>query len=74
VEADLPAIVHLIGEGTVAAQAVPRQTAEQMDGQISTTRIKMKNPESFDGTVTTKFSRWWESVVMLLRIYPNTTD
>jgi hypothetical protein len=34
----------------------------------------MKNPEPFDGAATTKFSRWWESVVMFLGFYPNTTD
>jgi hypothetical protein len=34
----------------------------------------MKNPEPFDGEVTTKFSHWWESVVMFLDFYRNTTD
>jgi hypothetical protein len=73
-EADLTAIARLIGEGIAAAQAVPRQPGETTDGRIGTARLKMKNPEPFDGAATTKFSRWWESVVMFLGFYPNTTD
>jgi hypothetical protein len=34
----------------------------------------MKNPKPFDGGATTKFSRWWESVVIFLGFYRNMTD
>jgi hypothetical protein len=70
---DMTAIARLIGEGIAAAQPASK-AQEQPDGRIGTARLKMKNPESFDGAATARFSRWWESVVMFLGFYPNTTD
>jgi hypothetical protein len=71
---DMSAVVRLIGEGIAAAQPTIRTSQGQPDGRIGTARLKMKNPESYDGAATTRFSRWWESVVMFLGFYPNTTD
>jgi hypothetical protein len=68
------AIARLIGEGIAAAQPATKSSREQPDGRIGTARLKMKNPEPFDRGATTRFSRWWESVVMFLGFYPNTTD
>jgi hypothetical protein len=73
-EADLSAIAHLIGEGIAAAQTVPTQPGEHTDGRIGTTQLKNKNSEPFDSGATTKFSRWWESVIMFLGFYPNMPD
>jgi hypothetical protein len=70
----MAAIARLIGEGIAAAQPTARTNQGQPDGRIGTARLKMKNPESYDGAATTRFSRWWESVVMFLGFYPNTTD
>jgi hypothetical protein len=70
----MTAVARLIGEGIAAAQPASKTTREQPDGRIGTARLKMKNPESFDGAATARFSRWWESVVMFLGFYPNTTD
>jgi hypothetical protein len=71
---DMTAVARLIGEGIAAAQPASKTTREQPDGRIGTARLKMKNPDSFDGAATAQFSRWWESVVMFLGFYPNTTD
>jgi hypothetical protein len=71
---DMSQVARLIGEGIAAHQSTPKPPQDQPDGRIGTARLKMKNPESFDGAATTRFSRWWESVVMFLGFYPNTTD
>ena len=34
----------------------------------------MKSPDSFDGKTTTAFNPWWETVVMFLGFYPETSD
>jgi hypothetical protein len=70
----MTAIARLIGEGIAVAQTATKPSLEQPDGRIGTARLKMKNPEPFDEAATTRFSRWWESVVMFLGFYPNTTD
>jgi hypothetical protein len=67
------AIARRIGEGIAAAQPARGRPLEQLDGLIGTARLKMKNPEPFDGAAATKFGRWWESVVVFLDFYPNTT-
>ena len=37
-------------------------------------RLKMTNPESFDGKHTTSFNTWWKAVVKYLGFYPETGD
>jgi len=37
-------------------------------------RLKMKNPETFDGKSSTAFNQWWEAVTMYLGFYPETVD
>ena len=64
-------LARLLGIGITQAQ--PRQEAMPQD-QIHTARLKMKNPENFDGKTTTPFNQWWESVTMFLGFYPNTGD
>jgi hypothetical protein len=73
-QVDMTAVARLIGEGIAAAQPRHGQIPDQPDGRIGTARLKMKNPEPFDGAAASKFSRWWESVVMFLGFYPNTSD
>jgi hypothetical protein len=50
---DMTAIACLIGEGIAAAQPATKPSLEQPDGRIGTARLKMKNPEPFDGAATT---------------------
>ena len=58
------------------AEGVARahQYAEPQPEQVNTARLKMTNPEHFDGKNTTAFNQWWESVTMLLEFYPETND
>ena len=63
-------IARLVGAGIAAAQ-VPARPAE---AQIRTSRLKMENPDKFDGKTTTSFNQWWESVTMFLGFYPETSD
>lgn len=41
---------------------------------LNTSRLKMKNPESFDGKKAANFNQWWEAVTMYLGFYPETVD
>ena len=63
-------IARLVGAGIAAAQA-PARPAE---AQIRTSRLKMENPDKFDGKPTTSFNQWWEAVTMFLGFYPETVD
>jgi len=60
----------LVAEGVARAQqyAVPQTQRPNM------ARLKMKNPESFDGKVTMAFNQWWESVTLFLTFYAETMD
>jgi len=50
-------IARLVGAGIVAARQVeqPANVA-----QVHTSRLKMENPEKFDGKSSTTFNQWWE--------------
>ena len=63
-------IARLVGAEIAAAQ-VPARPAE---AQIRTSRLKIENPDKFDGKNTTSFNQWWEAVTMFLRFYPETSD
>jgi len=64
-------IARAVAEGvTAAAPATPAPAATR----INTSRLKMKNPDSFNGKNTTNFNQWWESVTMYLGFYPETVD
>jgi hypothetical protein len=51
------AIARLVGEGVVAAMArLPARDAEPEGQRLTNARLKMKNPDTFDGKPTTPFS------------------
>jgi len=41
---------------------------------VRTSRLKMTNPEVFDGKPSTPFNTWWKSVTKYLSFYPETSD
>ena len=51
-----------------AATSVPEPA------RINVSRLKMANPEAFDGSPTTSFNTWWRSVTKYLGFYPETGD
>jgi len=63
-------IARLVGEGIVAAQL----QGWLVEPPIRTSRLKMENPEKFDGKSSSAFNQWWESVTMYLGFYSETVD
>jgi len=63
-------LIQLVAEGVTRAQQYPKPRLERP--QVA--RLKMKNPESFDGKSTTAFNQWWELVTLFLTFYPETGD
>jgi len=63
-------IAWLVGEGITAART--DQRAQEV--RINTSRLKLKNPESFHETPTSAFNVWWESVLEYIGFYPETLD
>jgi len=55
-------LVRLVAEGVERARQ--DQPAQPEQGNIA--RLKMKNPEAFDGKSSTAFNQWWEAVTMFL--------
>jgi len=51
-----------------------RQDRPARPEQGNIARLKMKNPETFDGKGSTSFNQWWEAVTMFLGFYPKTND
>jgi len=64
-----PEMVRAIAEGVARAQ----QPQAPREDRIHTSRLKLKNPENFDGK-NGSFNQWWESVSMFLGFYPETVD
>jgi len=64
-------IARLVGAGIVAARQ-PEQPAN--GARIHTSRLKIENPEKFDGKSSSTFNQWWESVTMYLGFYPETVE
>jgi len=60
-------LVRLVAEGVEQARTEPRE-------KTRTARLKMTNPEPFDGKPTTPFNHWWKSVTKYLSFYPDTGD
>jgi len=64
-------VARAVAEGvTTATQATPAPTV----ARVHTSRLKMKNPDPFNGKSTTNFNQWWESVTMYLGFYAETVD
>jgi len=63
-------LIQLVAEGV--AQATQRTTADP--NRVRTSRLKMENPETFDGKPTTPFNNWWKTVTKYLSFYPETSD
>ena len=64
-------IARAVAEGVAtAAQTTPVPAV----ARINTSRLKMKNPDPFNGKNTTNFNQWWEAVTMYLGFYPETVD
>ena len=61
---------RLVGEGIEAARTDQRAP----EVRTNTTRLKLKNPESFDGKPTSAFNVWWKSVLEYIGFYPETLD
>jgi hypothetical protein len=53
---------------------IPAGAAEPEGQRLTNARLKMKNPDTFDGKPTTPFSTWWKSVIKYLGFYPATGD
>ena len=62
--------MRLVGERIAAARTDQRAP----EVRINTSRLKLKNPESFDGKPTSAFNVWWESVLEYIGFYPETLD
>ena len=63
-------IARLVGEGIEAARTDQRAP----EVRLNTSRLKLKNPEPFDGKPTSAFNVWWESVLEYIGFYPETLD
>jgi len=59
-----------VAEGVARAQ----RPEEPRPERINTARLKMENPDKFDGKSTTSFNQWWEAVTMFLGFYPETNN
>jgi len=44
------------------------------EAQVQMARLKLKDPECFDGKTMTAFNIWWESIMEYIGFYPNTID
>jgi len=64
-------IARLVGAGIAVARAPERPANE---ARITTSRLKMENPEKFDGKSSSSFNQWWDAVTMYLGFYPETVD
>jgi len=64
-------IARAVAEGVAAV--APANLAPAA-ARINTSRLKMKNPDPFNGKNTTNFNQWWEAVTMYLGFYPETVD
>jgi len=64
-------LVRLVAQGIERARQAERPTG---GARVHISRLKMENPEKFDGKCPTAFNQWWESVTMYLGFYPDTTD
>jgi len=51
-----------------------RQDRPARPEQGNIARLKIKNPETFDGKSSTAFNQWWEALTMYLGFYPETMD
>jgi len=64
-------LVRLVAEGVERARQAERATGE---ARVHTSRLKMENPEKFDGKSSSTLNQWWESVTMYLGFYPEAVD
>ena len=64
-------IARLVGTRIAAARG-PNQPANEQ--RLQTSRLKMENPEKFDGKSSTTFNQWWEAVTMYLGFYAEMID
>ena len=63
-------IARLVWEGIAAAQTDQRAP----EVRTNTSRLKLKNPESFNEKPASAFNVWWESVLEYISFYPETLD
>jgi len=64
-------IAQLEGAGIATVQAIEQP---ERGARVHTSRLKMADPEKFDGKGSSTFYQWWESVTMYLGFYPGTVD
>jgi len=63
-------LVRLVAEGVERAH----QDRPVRPKQVNIARLKMKNPEAFDGKSSTAFNQWWEAVTKFLGFHSETGD
>jgi len=63
-----------VANGVAEALTRAQTDREPRREAIRTSRLKMENPEKFDGKNSMAFNQWWKSVTMYLGFYPETTD
>jgi len=63
-------LIRPVAEGVTRAQ----QDVAPREERVRTSRLKMTNPETFDGKPSTSFSTWWKTVTKYLSFYPETGD
>jgi len=62
-------MAQLVWAGIAAARTVEQP---ERGARVHTSRLKMENPEKFDGKSSSTFNQWWESVTMYLGFYLET--
>jgi hypothetical protein len=69
-------LVEWVAEGVTRANQAPstHRPREAREERIQMSRLKMTNPEPFDGKPATPFNPWWKSVIKYLSFYPETRD
>jgi hypothetical protein len=67
-------LIQLVAEGVARAQLYGAPQGRTATSAPKVSRLKMENPETFDGKPTTPFNDWWKSVTKYLSFYPETTD
>jgi len=63
-------LIQLVAQGVARAN----REEETRPNRVRTSRLKLENPEMFDGKPTTPFNNWWKTVTKYLSFYPETSD
>lgn len=64
----------MLARGIAEGLAQAGQNQGHQAERNNTSRLKLRNPESFDGKNSTTFNTWWESILEYIEFYPETRD